>query len=133
MEHLSVDLFLVTARQNFVKNFDDEISVVWGLRCFQVLLEKMGNLGLLVTEININLDKREKLIKKWKRFSLLQISRNSVNICIKLIKKSVTQVIYFFNFFAVFFYFCLFIYFGRRDFFRWFISWITSRYKSDHR
>ena len=44
MEHLSVDLFLVTARQNFVKNFDDEISVVWGLTCFQILREKMENL-----------------------------------------------------------------------------------------
>ena len=29
----------------------------------------MGNLGLLVREININLDQREKLIKKWKRFT----------------------------------------------------------------
>ena len=43
--------------------------------------------------MEVGLDKKEKLIKKWKRFSLPLISRNSMNVCIELIKKSVTQVI----------------------------------------
>ena len=42
--------------------------------------------------MDVALDKKEKLIKKLKRFSLLLISRNSMNVCINLIKKSVAQV-----------------------------------------
>ena len=84
--------------------------------------------------MDIGLDKREKQINKWKHFSLLQISRNSMNICAELMKKYVNQVFPFLNFFVhiflfffIFIFICLFIYFGRRDFFRSFISWITSK------
>ena len=54
--------------------------------------------------MDVGLDKKEKLIKKLKRFSLLLISRNSMNVCIKVCYSGYSFLKIFYPYFLIFVY-----------------------------